>query len=42
MNITEVDQNQAARQFMFAMAGFIMVKLALTYIIHRAAKAAHE
>jgi hypothetical protein len=36
MNITEIDEKQAARQFMFAMAGFIMVKLALTYIIYKA------
>jgi hypothetical protein len=40
MILEQQDQNQMAKQLIRAMAGFILVKIALTYVIHRAAKAA--
>jgi len=40
--IEEMDQKQVARQLTFALAGFIVVKLAMTYVIHRAAANARK
>jgi len=42
MIIEELDDKQIVRQFTFALAGFIVVKLAMTYVIHRAAMSAKK
>ena len=42
MILEQQDQNQMAKQLIRAMAGFILVKIALTYVIHRASRNLQE
>jgi len=42
MILEQQNQNQMAKQLIRAMAGFILVKIALTYVIHRASRTLQE